>query len=315
MKIIAKKSNELSSGEIRGLYKLYERVFHEKRNEKFFYDQYCNTSKGYSYHALAIDDGKVVGHNVYVPFEYIKANKENFTLVLSIDAMVDPDYQGKGIYRKLLTACEKIALSEDVKIRIGFPNENSYPIQKKVFKYHDFGTLGVYMLPLKPSKISKWLKFLNPISSLITYLKIRRCDDKEANRVIFKRNIENFNSFRYNWFDGEYNIVSLPDGTRIVYKDYSFKSIPATFLIDINPLTDKSLQAACKYIYKNNINSAFVIFVGILPFRTKCMLKIPKFAEPKNFHFVGKIYDVEFFGEDGLKKENWDINLSSFDLL
>lgn len=317
MEILSKKSHEFSKEEIQQIYDLYEKVFHERRDEKFFHEQFCNTSKGYSYHAVAVDNGKIVGHNVYVPFEYLKDDTP-FTLVLSIDAMVDPDYQGKGIYGKLLKACESLALKEDVKIRIGFPNENSYPIQMKAYKYYDFGTLDTYCLPLKPSHFKGILKIFDPLTSFIARRKLGDGRIKMMTfpyEAKFRKNRESFNVYRYKWFDGKYHIVKFDDEVRFVYKKFSFKGIEATFLMDFYPVTRQAFESACRYIGNKDKESTALFYVGQLPFKQSSLFKLPKKLEPKKFHFVAKVFDKDFIGEEGLDINNWDMNLASFDLL
>ena len=315
MKIVSKKTVDFTHEEIANLYDLYERVFHERSSEQFFYDQFLNTTKGYSYHALALDNGRIVGHNVYVPFDYLKDGIEPFTLVLSIDAMIDPAYQGKGLYRKLLKGCEELALEDNVKLRVGFPNRNSYPIQSKVFKDHDFGTLDIYVLPLRPGARFKWLGFLDCLTMGVSKLMVKRENHRIADNVRFTRNLVEFNRIRYKWFDGDYKIERLQPDITLIYKDFIFGGIPATFIVDFQPRTHDALQKSCRYIVNSNPQTCALFYVGKLPFKAKCMFRIPKFLEPKKVHFVGKIYDKELVGRDGLKVDNWDVNLSSFDLL
>lgn len=316
MEIISKLSSDFTKDEIQQLYDLYEVVFGERRSESFFYEQFFNTSKGYSYHAIAVDNGKIVGHNVYVPFEYLK-DDESFNLVLSIDAMIHPEYQGKGIYGRLLKSCESLAFTDDIKIRIGFPNENSYPIQMKAYKYYDFGTLDTYFIPLKPSHFKPVLKFLDPLAKCIVKYKNRKKANLPSQNLDarFRRNPDSFNSYRYKWFGGNYKIVKLPGGLRFVYKKFCFKGVEASFLMDYSPKTRFAFESACRYIVQNDSESTGLFYVGNLPFMQSCLFKIPKFMEPKKFHFVAKVFDPDFFASDGLDINNWDINLSSFDLL
>ena len=106
MNIKVKRTHEISDEEIIEIYDLFYKVFRKKRDVCFFREEFSNNPKGYSYHALCYNENdKIVGHNVYIPFLYKKCNYE-FYLALSTDAMVDPVYQGQGIYRKLLQSCE-----------------------------------------------------------------------------------------------------------------------------------------------------------------------------------------------------------------
>lgn len=315
IEIVKKKSIDFTSQEIEQVYDIYEEVFHERRDEKFFKDQYFNTVKGYSYHALAIVDGTVIGHNVYIPFGYLK-DGNGFLLVLSADAMISQKFQGQGIYGKLLKACEDMALEEGCKLRIGFPNENSYPIQKKYYKYYDFGTLDIYCMPLKVSGIHPGLRLFDMIFLKIAKYRSKHISNEQKNVLIqFKRDRNTFDTYRYKWFDGDYNSVKLDDGVEFKYKSFKFKNVDALFLIDFYPMSRYSFESACSYIIKNEQEYPILFYVGKLPFKQSVLFKIPKFMEPKKFHFMGKIYDTEFIGKEGLDINNWDVNLSLFDLL
>lgn len=310
------KSTDFTDDEIMKIYNLYEIVFKEKRSKDFFYQQFMNTPLGYSYHAVAEIDGEIVGHNVYVPFYYLKGEKK-FLMALSIDAMVHPYHQGKGIYSKLLKACEDLAVSEGCKIRIGFPNENSYPIQIKAFKYHDFGTMDTYCLPIRPSSVKSFFRPFDWLTKLIAKNKINSSstnDNHDTPQYLIRRERDSFDKCRYNWYGGDYQILNAQD-FKAVYKKSSFKGIDATFLIDVYPLNRNNFDLAVKYIYSQMPNTSLILYVGNLKFRPKTMFKIPKRLEPKCFHFVGKVLDKEYETPEILDINNWELNLSTFDLL
>lgn len=309
------KSFELSDQDIEQIYNLYDIVFHEKRDSNFFKEQYLNTALGYSFHAVAEEDGKIVGHNVYVPFFYYK-NNERFLLALSIDAMVHPDFQGQGIYSKLLYACEELAKKEGCKIRIGFPNENSYPIQTKAFKYHDFGTLDIYFLPHRLSKLNSLLLPIEWLSRVVNKIKYSKNFSRvDFEPVIFpiRRDRKSFDKYRFNWFGGNYQIVEKEKCT-FVYRAAKFKGISALFLMDVYPLSKQNFDLATKYLFERERDYPFIIYVGHLPFKPS-MYKIPKKVEPKHFHFVGVALDEKFNNKEILDINNWELNLSSYDLL
>lgn len=46
--------------------------------------------------------------------------------------MVDPVYQGQGIYRKLLQSCEDAAIKDGCKMRIGFPMATHFQFKLKL---------------------------------------------------------------------------------------------------------------------------------------------------------------------------------------
>lgn len=315
--VVAKKTTELSDSEIQKIYDLFEIVFNKRRNTKSFHEQFENTFRGYSYHAIAIDDEKIVGHNVYMPFEYLH-NETPFMLCLSIDAMVHPDYRNKGIYRKLLEACEGLAIKEGCKLRVGFPNDNSYPVQIKGFKYNDIGRLNTYMLPVNIGALLGKVKILNYLSKGLANCMCavsRLSKSRKEYLYPYRKNRNTFDSYRYKWFGNTYQIKNIGDVT-VVYKDAEFKGKKATFIIDVYPLSKTNFDLAVRNVYADkNKSTPLILYVGNLPFIPLSMIRIPTIFEPKHFHFVSKILDDEDSWLDSLELENWELNLSNFDLI
>lgn len=319
IEIVKKKTLDISENEVHAIYQLFDDVFHKQRKTEDFYNQYRNTFKGYSYHALAIENGRIVGHNAYMPFQYLKDSLEPFMLVISVDAMIHADCRGKGIYRKMLHACEEMAIEEGCKIRVGFPNDNSYPVQINGFKYIDIGELSTYVLPtkistLKPSlRLFDWLCIL--FSNTLSFLS-RLPGGKMEHRYAYAKDRNTFDNYRYNWAKNKYKVVKLQDNGIARYCNEEYQGKYATFIMDVFPLTRNNFDRAVRQIKKTNPEAGLFLYVGNLPFTPLSMVKIPKILAPKKFHFVGKILDPKFFTpNDVIKIENWELNLSNYDLL
>lgn len=317
MDIVVKRTNELTKAEVSAIYRLFEVVFEKKREDDSFFEEFGNTSKGYSYHAIGVENGEIVGHNVYVPFRYLK-DGQPFFLALSMDAMVHPAYRGKGLYRKLLMACGEAAMADGCKMRMGFPNDNSYPIQVKYFKFDEIGSLDTYCLPIRVGGVSKRVSFLNPLSKffasfIILFSHLSQRSRKEYS-FRFRKDRSDFDEHRYKWFGGDYQIVER-NGFKFVYRNSDFKGIQATFLMDVYPLSKRNFDEACRCIYSLEKQTPIILYVGKLPFKPLSMLRIPHCVEPKHFHFVGKVFDENFLGTEVLDIKNWEVNLSNYDLL
>lgn len=320
MRILAKRTTEVTPAEIAGIYSLFEEVFHKKRDAGIFTEQFGNTAKGYSYHAIALsDDGQVVGHNAYVPFIYQETGGEPFLVSLSIDAMIHPDFRKKGLYRSMLETCERMAVADGCKIRVGFPNDNSYPVQVKGFKYTDIGVLDTYVLPVRVGGIKPALSVLNFLTKGFAWTMAQLSKLPGGNRKYtykYAKQRETFNQYRYKWFGNAYSRIELPGGAYAVYKTSDYKGIEATFLMDVYPLSRRNFDSAVREIMKREKNLNLLLYVGNLPFSPLSMIRIPQPIAPKKFHFVGKLLDKEYFKpEEILNLKNWELNLSNFDLL
>ncbi len=317
MEIIAKRTDQLTEKEIDDIYALFAEVFGKVRTSEEFHKQFENTSRGYSYHAIAIEEGRVIGHNVYIPFTYLKES-ESFLLCLSVDAMIHPLWQGKGLYRKLLSECEKLAIKDGCVLRIGFPNDSSYPIQVKGFGYNDVGRLSTYILPINLGQLFPKFKLLNVLSriigKLLTDLALLSRSQK-LRTYKYRKDRSSFDAIRYKWFGGNYEVRNNGK-VKWIYKEADFKGYTATFILDVWPMTKKNFDTAVREIYKEKKDiTPAIIYVGNLPFRPLSMLTIPKYFEPKHFHFVSKILNSNVIGQDSLEISNWELNLSNYDLL
>lgn len=316
--VIVKQTNELSNDEKNQICGLFKDVFHKNRSVREFLSEYLNTFCGFSYHALAIDSGKIVGHNAYIPFLY-KNGDDCIKVVLSTDAMIDSNYRGKGLYKKLLNACGDAAINDGFHLRIGFPNDNSFPIQSKYFKMKRIGRLSTYIMPVNVGVIKTWLYPLNvltiPFSYLFFLISFLSLSKRNLCEAKYKKDRKNNDKFRYQWFGGDYKHVKQEDFS-FVYKNADFKGIPATFLMDINPMSKRNFDRAFRYIYTHEFpHLSMIIYVGNLKFTPLSLIKLPHCIEPKHFNFMGKIYDDKIITDDVFNIDNWEVNLSNYDLL
>ena len=81
-------------------------------------------------------------------------------------------------------------------------------------------------------------------------------------------------------------------------------------------MTRNNLEKAVRKIYLNEYKYIdMIIYVGKLHFRPFSLVKLPRFLEPKKFRFTCRVLDDNYFDNSVYDISNWDINLSSFDLL
>lgn len=317
VQFVCKRTNELSENEIKQIIDLYNRVFSKTRNTEEFKSVYFNTEKGYSYHALGVVDNCVIAHNAFIPLSFT-CYDHPLCLVISVDAMVDASYRGRGIYVSLLKLCEEAASADGCEFRIGFPNDNSYPIQMKKLHYREIGKLDIFCLPIKVGAIMKTFLWLNPFSAIIASIIMRFSSIRKTNGEIYNYAITkyrpDFDVYRYKWYGGNYKIIKKYD-FKFVYTRSVYKNIEAAFLIDVYPLSISNFDTACRYIYGAEKRVPLIIYVGKLPFKPKTMFKVPSCLEPKKFHVVGKPLNVEYDSEIMFNIDNWELNLSVIDLV
>jgi hypothetical protein len=87
--------------------------------------------------------------------------------------------------------------------------------------------------------------------------------------------------------------------------------------MDVFVKSARNFNAAIKHIIKHHHNEIdLLLYVGRLPFRLCGLITVPRRFSPKNFHFLGQLLQEEVIETDlFFNLDNWDINLSNYDLL
>ena len=318
MDVIVKKTFELSDNEIRAIYRLFEEVFGLKRDVSTFREEYSNTPLGHSYHSMLLDDeNEIVGFHSCMPFYYRK-DDERFMAALGIDSMVKKEYRDYFNFHDMIVACQKRLKEDGCVLRIGFPNDNSYPILKKGLRHKDIGRLTTYCVIRNIGGVKPSLKLLNPVSRLfgrMLYLVSFLSVGTKVYHYKYHKDRESFDVVRYKWFGGNYQQVET-DGEHFVYKIINYKGVDTAFLLDVWPLSRTFFERAVRYIYrKERKRIDMILYVGSLPFTPWSLLTVPHRYEPKHFNFTCNPLRNDFFDDSVYDIRNWEVNLSNYDLL
>lgn len=318
MKFIFKKTTELTKNQIELFCSLFNRVFNNfQKNPESFKEQYLNTALGYSFHSLMFSDEELVGAHNVIPVNY-KFNGENMVFCVGTDTMIKENFRNLANLKQLIKQSDEAIKADGVDFVFGFPNENSYAVLKRVFKYKDIGCLSTYILPYRIGGIKPALKFLNPLSilsaNLLSCLSKLRTKSMPINFLIDKDR-ETQSKYRLKWFGGNYKVSRLTDFT-FIYRIFMKDNIRTAFLIDFDKVCPINVSAAVRYIIKmDSKNFDLIIYVGFLPFNAFPLIKIPKRFEPKKFNFHGKFLDTAKVDESFFEIKNWNVNLSCYDLV
>lgn len=314
-----KKTNELTTREITQIVNLFNIVFERSRSEKDFLNIFSNTILGYSFHSLMFDDqSKIVGCNSFIPIKYKLNNKTDVIFANAVDSMVDKEYRDFFNYFEMVITGYDFLKENDIVFVYGFPNENSYLVEKKSGLSKDIGVLNTYVLPIKIGALIKNLKFLNPFSLVFAHIflffskffaKNKRFDFK------IEKNLENFDNYRYSRYESVYQ-TKTNKGCTFTYRIKKHNDIDTAFIIDINPKTEINYINSVSYILKNESkNCDLIMYIGKLPTLNIGLLKVPKKFEPKNFYFNGNQIDNKSSLLDFYDISSWDINLSNYDII
>jgi len=319
MDFVFKKTTELSDGEIIQLCSVFSSVFEEhSKNESEFVNEFNNNELGYSFHGLMINDGRIVGAQSYIPFSYFVDNCKCL-FALSVDTMILQEYRNFDNIFDLSTLCKSRLEKEGVSFMFGFPNENAYPLLTKGFGEKNVGDLYTYIFPYRARSINKKNMYLDLFLQLSCRLMLAfSClsMDRSTKNFRIHKDWDTFFKTRYKWFKADYEIVYESDFF-FVYKIMPYKAVASAFLMEVYPLSKKNFDKAVRIMFKRSHKQfEIALYVGHLHFSPGSMIKVPKKYEPKTFHFTGKILNKSILDNKVIFNiDNWDINLSNYDLL
>jgi hypothetical protein len=317
MDYLIKKTTELTESEKQEILSHFNVTFKRNRTAEEFLNQYISNVFGYSFHIIVMDNDRIVGHGAYVPSYYF-VNGERKLFVDGIDGFVIKAYRDGTTLLEMMQATRDALKKNDVSIELGFPNSLAMKIYTKAKLYNKVGEMNTYCLPYRIGNIKKGLSFFNFLSILFSNLSVAMSSLFSGKKVALykvEKDADSYNATRYKSFDGNYSRVRI-DNFEFMYKIKVHEGIKTCFLIDVTEKSARNFNRALKYIIKQCKNNFdLLLYVGNLPFKFHGMIKIPRKFSPKEFNFAIKIHDKNLDKEVLLNIENWDINLSNFDLV
>ena len=314
--IIFKKTTHLSMPERAQIRKLFRRVFERDMTDGIFEQRFLKSCLGASYHGLLKHEGEIVGSFSAIPYRYRYFGKE-LTFALSVDTMIAPEHRGgKTNLTNMAELVYKAMVDDSIPLIYGFPNELYYNHEKRILETNDIGKLNYYILPLKVGAVFQKMKLFNLLSQIGSKVIIglpRKRQKVKCKFNIDKVSDETFERHRYN---ESYRVIELDNGAKCIYKPYNeVHDARILYLIDVLPLSPDSFEEAIKRIYKAEANSTDVImYVGKLPFNPRNLVKTPKFMEPQKIRMTGKILIPGLVDKSVFEIENWNVNISNFDV-
>lgn len=322
MEIVNKKTTELTEIEKKQICDCFGIVF-EKHSKSLteFNNQFLNTCLGYSLHTmLKNENGDVVGLYAVIPFDYIyKGEKHLFCI--GVDFMIRKEYRND--FKNVLNICResmKYAKENNISCIFAFPNDLSYQLNTRILRMKDVGKLYTYILPYKVGDAKPSIKFLNIFSELfsLAMLGISKLDKRtKIFDSTIHRDRNTFDNTRYKWFTPEDYSFYKDKNMTCCWKVADFEGIKAAFLMDVYPISARNFNIAVNKMFTAERKKVGIfLYVGNLLFTPTSMIKIPLKLSPKNFHFVAQILNKNMVNDDVVfNQNNWDVNLSSYDLL
>lgn len=102
------------------------KVAHDEpiRTEEWFHWKFEQSPYGKAIMACAFDDNRVAGCVAYGR-GVVRYKGNNWECALSYETFVHPDYQGQGLFKKLISLAEQEMAKAGIQFLYNFPNENS----------------------------------------------------------------------------------------------------------------------------------------------------------------------------------------------
>lgn len=95
-----------------------------KRNQEWFHWKFEQSPYGKAIMACAFDGGRVAGCVAYGR-GIVRYKQQDWTCALSYETFVHPDYQGQGLFKKLILLAEQEMENKKIQFLYNFPNANS----------------------------------------------------------------------------------------------------------------------------------------------------------------------------------------------
>ncbi len=132
---------------------LFEKVFKKKITEEFWQWRYGIFGEPIA--GLLWNENQLIGHYLLSPIP-IKINDKIENALLAMSVMIDPDYQGSGVYfGSLAKFTYNIASKKGYHLIFAFPNEKSHRIYSGPLEWNDFGRITEFKKYLKKFQTSK----------------------------------------------------------------------------------------------------------------------------------------------------------------
>lgn len=315
--ILAKKSNELTEGEIEQYSSLFKTVFQKGKKPDTLRKQFQANPLGYCHHALMIHHSEgLVGAFSAAPTRY-RAKGESMLFGLSLDTMIHPAHRSDPLhFKRMAERCYELLRADGIPFIFGFPNEYSRTYFQRVLKWRPMGELDYFILPVRPGHCLGCLQILDkPFRFLLkTYLKIAAIlgSSSEIHCPIEPVGTDSLEGLLY--LEGR-QLAALRGGGSCCFGIHKEDlGLRVAYIVDVLPRRRQFIFRAAEAILDTNLDVDVITYVGRLPLTPIFLLRIPHSQIPHRLFMLGFPLKEEFLPTTIFDINQWWLNLSSFDV-
>ena len=322
MEIKVCRTSEISSKEWMEFVDEFNKTFDRSSTVKSKKEFYSSNLFGYSYHAFSISDsGRVVGHTSLIPSRY-NFDGQEVLAGISGGTFVSENYRTDVmLFKKMYVCLKEYAKNDGIVATLGVPNKNSFKYSLKILNKKHIGDLNYFVLPVNLGNIigTKLKLPINIISKIGVYswLYLNRLyalfHNPSEEDVKFKLKITD--EFLNNRFYKDYESVNTTS-FRGYYKVVDEEGVMAAYIMFSEKNSTFNLKSLLKItgiiLKKENVD--LIMFVGLLNFFPRFLLKLPSSKVPKKLPLTIDIIDEKYKYDDILNIKNWKFSLIDFDV-
>ncbi|MDD6312950.1 MAG: GNAT family N-acetyltransferase [Firmicutes bacterium] len=213
MEIILLDRNGFSES-LDGICALYSRAFTGTVSPDTLSHRFLDNPSGDLLASVAVDNGKIVAYFGALPSQ-VNAYGRISKASLSVHAMTDPEYGGRGIFNLLTEKLYERIAEVGIEYAYVFPNLLSHPTFIRKREMHDVYEFPALTLELSPDTAAPTCTAKEGIN------RSAYCHDE--NHITIEKSPEYLNWRYYSAPGGIYSMLSLDDRNWLIYKFFEDK--------------------------------------------------------------------------------------------
>ena len=286
---------------------------------------YSSTFLGYSYHALDMDDNGVLrGYNSLLPNEY-NYNGKRIIVGVSGGTFVKKEFRKDVfIFKHLMDALFAFCKEEDMVMKVGVPNHNSFKYALVMNKAKLVGYLDYYILPVRAFDFfaKSWLSPFNVLTLGYSYLMVMLSSlwgllgIRSSKKKLEISLSEDYYNLRFRCK----SVYKECKKSRMsgFYRIFVEKGCKVAYIMDFrenNKKTVRSLNNIVRQILLKEKKVSAILYVGTMNVPQPLLFKVPERMQPQKLPLTINVLNGDKELEKaGLEMKSWDFSLLNFDV-